>query len=295
MIGQFLDYLRHERGCSPLTVQNYGKDLRAFESYVGELDGHLTLASVDSDVVRDWVECMMDKGNRATSIGRRLSALRSFYRFALARGLVATDPARVVAAPKRERPLPKFIREDDMDTLIDGEGLWSDSFKDVRARTLIDVFYETGIRLSELIGLDDVSVDLEQNRLKVTGKRDKQRLVPFGAPLSEAIRHYIEVRDKSVARQDDALFVTVGGVRMNADQVRYEVKKSVARVSAQKKRSPHVLRHTFATAMLNHGAGIESVRRLLGHESIETTQIYTHTTFEQLKRVYKEALKGRNL
>ena len=290
MIEQFLDYLRYERGFSALTVQNYGKDLRAFESYVENLDSHLSLESADSDVIRDWMESMMDRGNTATSICRRLSALRSFYRFAVSRGHVKSDPARVVKNPKVGRPLPQFLREEELDVLLDGEGMWGDSFKDVRARTVLAVFYETGIRLAELTGLDDVDVGLAGQQLRVTGKRNKQRLVPFGPGLEKTIRNYINVRDKSVARATAALFVTTKGARMNADQVRYEVKKNISRVSTLQKRTPHVLRHTFATAMVNHGAGIESVQKLLGHQRLETTKVYTHTTFEQLKRVYNKAL-----
>ena len=290
LIRQFLDYLRYERGYSALTVQNYGKDLKDFESYVENLDSHLSLEKVDSDVIRDWMESMMDRGNTATTICRRLSAVRSFYRFALSVGIVKSDPALVVKGPKKGRPLPQFLREEEIGTLLDGDGMWGDGFKDVRARTILDVFYETGIRLAELTGLDDKDVDFAGSQLKVTGKRNKQRVIPFGRGLGEVLRIYINVRDANVSREDGALFVTVKGKRMNADQVRYEVKKNVARVSTLKKRSPHVLRHTFATAMLNHGAGIESVKKLLGHQSVGTTEIYTHTTFEQLRKVYNEAL-----
>ena len=290
LIRQFLDYLRYERGYSALTVQNYGKDLKDFESYVENLDSHLSLEEVDSDVIRDWMESMMDRGNTATTICRRLSAVRSFYRFALSVGIVKSDPALVVKGPKKGRPLPQFLREEEIGALLDGDGMWGDGFKDVRARTILDVFYETGIRLAELTGLDDKDVDFAGSQLKVTGKRNKQRVIPFGRRLGEVLRIYINVRDANVSREDGALFVTVKGKRMNADQVRYEVKKNVARVSTLKKRSPHVLRHTFATAMLNHGAGIESVKKLLGHQSVGTTEIYTHTTFEQLRKVYNEAL-----
>jgi integrase/recombinase XerC len=151
------------------------------------------------------------------------------------------------------------------------------------------LFYETGLRLAELIGLDDGSIDWEAGQLKVTGKRNKQRLIPFGCEVNDALRHYIEVRDTQVPRNCPALFVTRQGERMNHNQVRYEVKKNLTRVSSLKKRTPHVLRHTFATAMLNHEAGLESVKKLLGHESLMTTEIYTHTTFEQLKKVYEHA------
>ncbi|MDE5948576.1 MAG: tyrosine recombinase XerC [Prevotella sp.] len=289
MIGQFLDYLRYERNKSPLTVQSYGEDLRAFETYFKNLDSHLSWQSVDADVIRNWMESMMDKGNIATSINRRLSALRSFFRFALIHKLVDRDPSRVVRGPKKARPLPQFLKEGEMDRLIDGEGMWSDSFRDVRARTIIIMFYETGLRLSELVGLDASSVDFSALQIRVTGKGSKQRLIPFGEELAAELQHYIKGRDEFFGMATEALFVTEKGHRMNNSQVRYEVKKNISRVSTLKKRTPHVLRHTFATSMLNNGAGLESVKKLLGHESVKTTEVYTHTTFEQLKRVYKNA------
>ena len=289
MIEQFLNYLRFERNLSELTVFNYGEDLKSFEAYFRNVDNQLSWESVDSDVIRNWMESMMDKGNSATSINRRLSALRSFYRFALIRKFIALDPAHAVKGPKKSKPLPQFLRDNEMDELIDGDVVCGDSFKDVRARTILSLFYESGMRLSELVGLDDTDVDFLNRQLKVTGKRNKQRVIPFGEELEEALRTYISTRDENVFRKDTALFVTEKGKRMNADQVRYQVKKNVSKVSTLKKRTPHVLRHTFATTMLNHGAGIESVKKLLGHQSLETTEIYTHTTFEQLKRVYEKA------
>ena len=288
MIEEFLDYLRYERNRSPLTVKNYGDDLRAFYVFFKSLDDHLSWQSVDADIVRDWMESMMDKGNNATSVNRRLSALRSFYRFALSRQLVDRDPAHNIEGPKTNKPLPQFLKESEMNRLLD-DMEWGNSFNNVRARTIIIVFYETGIRLSELIGLDDVSIDMETCEIKVTGKGDKQRVVPFGSEMLSALKDYVAVRDSSVIRNCEAFFVTDKGTRMRPDTVRAEVSRCLSAVSTLKKKSPHVLRHTFATAMLNNGAGIESVRKLLGHESASTTEIYTHTTFEQLKRVYEEA------
>ena len=288
MIEEFLDYLRYERNRSPLTVKNYGDDLRAFHEFCKSLDNHLSWQSVDADIVRDWMESMMDKGNNATSVNRRLSALRSFYRFALSRHLVERDPAHNVEGPKTCKPLPQFLKESEMNRLLD-DMEWGNNLNNVRARTIIIVFYETGIRLSELIGLDDVSVDMDACEIKVTGKGDKQRVVPFGSEMLSALKEYVAIRDSSVSRSCDAFFVTDKGNRMRPGTVRSEVSRCLSAVSTLKKKSPHVLRHTFATAMLNNGAGIESVRKLLGHESASTTEIYTHTTFEQLKRVYEEA------
>ena len=288
MINEFLNYLKFERNRSDLTIKNYGEDLRAFKEFYGNLEGCHSWKSVDSDIIRDWMESMMDKGNNATSINRRLSALRSFYRFALARKLVDKDPVHGVTGPKKGRPLPQFLKENEMDRLLDAES-WTESFEDVRDRTVIMTFYETGIRLSELIGLDDSVVDFSNRQLKVMGKRNKQRVIPFGEELLATLRDYMKCRDKEADRQSEALFVTAKGQRMTSSQVREAVRKNLSKVCTLKKSTPHVLRHTFATAMLNNKAGIESVKKLLGHESLSTTEIYTHTTFEQLKREYYSA------
>ena len=289
LVKEFLDYLRSERNCSARTVGGYGDDLQKFESFFKNLDATLTWETVDSDVIRDWMESMMDKGNIATSVNRRLSAVRSFYRFALSRGLVAADPSHGVKGPKKEKPLPQFVREADMDALLD-ESMWNmRRYEDVRARTIILMIYETGVRISELLGLDDAAVDLAACQLKVTGKRDKQRVIPFGDELRASLEAYMSLRDASVEKKSPALLLSADGTRMAYHTARREVKKHLSRVCTLKKRSPHVLRHTFATAMLNNGAGIESVKKLLGHSRLTTTEIYTHTTFEQLKKVYESA------
>ena len=287
-IDGFLEYLRCELNRSQRTVDSYEEDLRAFEKYFQGLSDTLTWETVDTDVVRDWMEHMVDKGNKATSVGRRLSALRTFYRYALIRHFVKSDPAHNVKTPKRERPLPQFLKEKEMDDLLDRQK-WGDDYKSVLSYAIIMTFYETGVRLSELLGLDDKSVDFINRVLRVVGKGDKQRMIPFGDELSEVLSHYIELRDSDVVAKSPALFVSENGKRMQVGAVQKIVKEGLARVSSLKKKSPHVLRHTFATAMLNHDAGIESVKKLLGHAKLSTTEIYTHTTFEQLKRVYTEA------
>ena len=288
MINQFLDYLRYERNASPQTVQTYEESLRAFESYLTFRDNGLSLDSVDTDLIRDWMESLMDKGNSASTINKNLSALRSFYRFALKRELVKKDPAHVVTGPKKSKPLPQFLREGEMDRLLDGLE-WDSSFNNVRARTILLLFYEAGLRRSELIGLDDKDIDFEAAQLKVTGKRNKQRIVPFGAELGETLKDYKAKRQEEFGETSGALFLSDKGERISGAQVYQIVRKYLSMVTSLKKRSPHVLRHTFATAMLNNGAGLETIKSLLGHESVSTTEIYTHTTFEQLKRIYKEA------
>ena len=288
MVDLFLDYLKLERNYSPATVKHYRDDLKEFERFFQELDSQLSWEIVDSDIVRRWMEAMMDRGNVASSVNRRLSALRSFYRYALRRNLIERDPVHGIQGPKRKRPLPQFLKEAEMDRLLD-ENMWTDCYKDVLARTIIVTFYETGIRISELIGLNDKDVDYINCEIKVTGKRDKQRIIPFGDELSETLISYQHRRNAEMKCESEAFFRTEKGERVTDAQVRQIVKTNLSKVSTLKKRSPHVLRHTFATAMLNHEAGLESVKKLLGHESLSTTEIYTHTTFEQLKKVYKNA------
>jgi integrase/recombinase XerC len=288
MIDQFLNYLRYERNASPQTVQTYEESLREFESYLSLRDNGLSVETADADLIRDWMEGLMDKGNTASTINKKLSALRSFYRFALKRKLVEKDPAHCITGPKKSKPLPQFLREGEMDHLLDGLEWDDNNYKDVRARTILLLFYEAGLRRAELIGLNDGDVDFVTGQLKVTGKRNKQRIVPFGKELAEALINYRTVRDEQ-EKNSDAFFLNDKGDRMTAPQVYTLVRKYLSAVTSLKKRSPHVLRHTFATAMLNHGADLESIKNLLGHESVSTTEIYAHTTFEQLKRIYKEA------
>ena len=284
----FLDYLRLERNYSALTVLKYETCLRQFEGFFTDLGIGLKWETVDTDVIRDWMEQLIDNGEKATTVNGKLSAVRSFYRYALRKNLIARDPAHSVNGPKKEKQLPKFIREKDMDRLL-CDDMWTDTYKDVCARTLLIVFYESGMRVAELVSLEDEMVDFVNRQLKVTGKRNKQRIIPFGEEMDQALRKYVAVRDEQVARLEKGFFLTKKGRRMSIPQVRRVVETQLGRVTTQKKRSPHVLRHSFATAMLNHEAGLESVRKLLGHESLATTEIYTHTTFEQLKKVYNKA------
>lgn len=289
LIGKFIDYLRFERNYSERTIGEYEDDLEAFEKFLEGLDNQLTLESADSDVIRLWMETMVDKGDRPTSVKRRLSALRSFYRFALMRHLVNRDPAHAIASPKVNKPLPCFLQEKEMERLLDGEMISGQTYEDLRARTIIILLYETGLRASELTGLDDDDVDFVNSQLKVTGKRNKQRIIPFGEELKGTLQKYISERDSEAIIQDKALFLGNKGKRMTYEQLRKIVVDNLSKVTTQKKRSPHVLRHTFATTMLNNGANLESIRQLLGHKSLSTTEVYTHTTFEQLKRIYKQA------
>ncbi|GAB6976837.1 tyrosine recombinase XerC [Prevotella falsenii] len=286
-IEDFLKFLRLERNYSQKTIDDYRADLEQFELFFGKLEAGLSWKDVDADIIRDWIEQMMDKGNAPASVNRRLSALRSYYRYALKRGIVEIDPTYNIQGPKRKKVLPQFLKEKEMDNLIDPK-MWADTYKDVLARTIIITFYSTGVRVSELVGLDMKDVNFVTHELKVTGKRNKQRIIPFGEELETTLKAYLQKRDLEVG-ENEALFVTEKGERITTSQVRTMVKANLAKVSTLKKKSPHVLRHTFATAMLNNKAGLGSVKKLLGHENIATTEIYTHVTFEQLKKAYNEA------
>ena len=287
----YIDYLRYERGASPRTIGEYQNDLEAFESFFRNVDSTLSWETVDADIVRRWMVDMMERGNKASSVQRRLSALRSCYRFLLRRGLVERDPAHRVTAPKKERALPSFVREEALNRLLDTPEMWTPDFEGMRDRLIIMMFFSAGLRLGELLGLNDVDVNASAQTIKVNGKGNKQRIIPFGAELLHLIYIYREARTAKLGDTSGEMpfFVDQKGRRLRDYKVREMVRRQLALVTTQQKRSPHVLRHSFATAMLNHQADLESVKELLGHVRLSTTEIYTHTTFEDLRRVYQQA------
>lgn len=287
-IESFLEYLQYERNYSDRTIDSYRTDLLQFEDYFKGIDETADFTTVDADCVRNWVMNLMEAKYTATSVNRKLSSLRSFYRFGLKKGWIKVDPLRKVVGPKNKKPLPVFLKESEMDRLLD-ETSFSGDFKGCRDKLVLEVFYATGIRLSELIGLNDADVDFSASWIKVTGKRNKQRLIPFGEELRQAMLGYLKLRDETLVEREEAFFVTEHGKRMTTGRIYRLVKRNLSKVVSLKKRSPHVLRHTFATSMLNHQAGLSSVKELLGHRSLATTEIYTHTTFEELKKVYEQA------
>lgn len=288
LIEPFLDYLRLEKNCSEKTIVSYGTDLTKFEEFFKSVDEEIDFTTVDADVIRLWVVSLMDGGYTSTSVNRKLSSLRSFYRYLLRKKIVAVDPTFKVVGPKKKKPLPVFVKEEDMNRLLDeipcGKG-----FAGCLDKMIIEMFYATGMRLSELIGLDDKNVDFSSLLIKVTGKRNKQRLIPFGEELKNAMIEYVNVRNEIVQARTDAFFVRESGERLSRSIVENLVKRNLSKVVTLKKRSPHVLRHTFATTMLNHDAELGAIKELLGHESLATTEVYTHTTFEELKKVYNQA------
>ena len=288
LIDAFLDYLRLERNYSERTIVSYRTDLKEFEEFLEKTETGLGFTEVHTDNVRNWISDLMDEGRKATSVNRKLSSLRSFYRFLLRKNWITVNPMLKIVGPKKKKPLPSFVREKDMNRLLDGLS-FGEGFVGVRDRTILEVFYATGMRLSELIGLDDVDVDFSAKLVKVTGKRNKQRLIPFGNELAEDLLIYIKVRNDAFPDGVEAFFIRKNGKRMYPMQVYRIVKRNLSKVVTLKKRSPHVLRHTFATAMLNDNAELRAVQALLGHESLATTEVYTHTTFEELKKVYELA------
>ena len=260
----FLDYLRYERNYSEETVKAYEEDLRQFEQFGEEEVGAMTPSKVDAELVREWVVSLMDRKYASSSISRKLSSLRSFFKFLLKKGKVESDPLRKVIGPKKKKTLPVFLKEREMNRLLDdidfGEG-----FEGCRDRLIIEMFYATGMRLSELIGLDDACVDFSASLIKVTGKRNKQRLIPFGEELKKTMADYVNLRNEVVpVRQDGAFFVRKTGERLYRGMVECIVKRNLSKVTTVKKRSPHVLRHTFATVMLNHDAELGGDKRIAG-------------------------------
>ncbi len=289
LIDSFLKYLRFERNYSEKTIISYGIDLREFERYLKEeVDAELDLTTVHADNVRNWIVRLMDNGCVATSVNRKLSSLRSFYRFLLRKKAISVNPLLKISGLKKKKTLPSFLKVEEMDRILD-ETSFGEGFEGCRDRMILEMFYATGMRLSELIGLNDADVDFSARLIKVTGKRNKQRLIPFGDELSDDLLKYIKVRNEALPEREKALFVLSNGDRMYPAAVYKLVRRNLSKVVTLKKKSPHVLRHTFATAMLNDNAELRAVKELLGHESLATTEIYTHTTFEELKKVYKQA------
>lgn len=288
-IESFLDYLRFERNYSIETIKSYEGDLTQFGAFLQkEATDPGSGASIDASQVRGWVVHLMDNGYSTTSINRKLSTLRSYFKFLLRKKLTDTDPMIGIKGPKNKKVLPSFVRESDMDRLLDDED-FGDDFKGRRDHMIVEMFYSTGMRLSELIGLEDVDLDFGAMTVKVRGKRDKERIIPITAGLRRSLEDYISLRDSIGLPVVEALFIRENGCRLKRGDVVTIVKRSLSKVVTIKKRSPHVLRHTFATSMLNHGADLGVIKEILGHESLATTEIYTHTTFEELKRVYKQA------
>ena len=285
-INSFLDYLRYERNYSNYTVGAYSKDLQQFEDFVKEKkEGVFEPEEVDTDIVRNWIVYLLDNKILAVSVNRKLSSLKSFFKFLTKQGFVSVNPLRFVTGPKTKKPLPSFVKDGDMESLLDGHG-FNEDFEGVRDRLILEMLYDTGMRRSELVNLRDVDVDYNDMKIRVTGKRNKQRLIPFAEKLKDLMLAYINVRNDEVGVGCESFFVRKNGKSLSPEILYTIVKKNLSEIPTLVKCSPHVLRHSFATSMLNNGAELSAVKELLGHSSLSSTSIYTHTTFEELKKVY---------
>ena len=308
MIQHFLDYIAIERKYSPRTVEAYRDDLRDFGRFMGwsakGADPLVVSAEqvrkVGEDDVKTWMLEMLEKEKQSPrSVKRKLSALRSFYRFLLRTGKVTRDVTARVVPPKADKPLPVFFRPAEMEAAlapsgspIEGERFVDgESFENLRDLLVIEMLYQTGMRQAEMLGLQDKDLDLQQGQVRIFGKRRKERIVPFGPALAEQIKEYMEARAELITGPQ-TFFVKQSKsgevVPMTKNTLYNIVRTRMGEVSTLKKHSPHVLRHAFATTMLDNGADIRTIQALLGHASLSTTQVYTHTTFEQIKRVYME-------
>jgi len=285
-IDSFLDYLNFERAYSEYTINAYREDLSQFKVYVEkELNEEFDPRGIDSDMVRGWIVFLMNANKSSATVNRKLSSLKSFFKFLVRQQIVLASPIRLMNGPKKKKPLPYFVREKEMEAILDGDQFGQD-FEGIRDRLVLELLYDTGIRRSELIGIKDSDVDFEKSLLKVTGKRNKQRLIPFAKELGDLLLSYIEYRNREIGSGAGWLIVRKNGEPVSVGIVYSIVKRSLSAIPSLTKRSPHVLRHSFATSMLNNGAELNAVKELLGHSSLASTSIYTHTSFEELKKVY---------
>lgn len=289
LVDDFLKYIRYELNLSACTVSAYRQDLKQLQQFLSPDEDEFDPVSVTTNDLRAWVVDLDAHGIKARSIRRKEQAARAFFRFLLKRGFVKVNPAAELELAKFKKPLPSYVRIDNMNALLDGD-IDETDFKLVRDRLIIMMLYETGIRRAELIGLKDADVDVPKRELKVLGKRNKERVVPFGDELADAITAYRRLRSATIGLdRTERFFVRENGDELYASLVYRTVHSLLATVGGGRKLSPHVLRHTFASAMLNNGAELNSVKEILGHESLAATQVYTHITFSELKTNYKHA------
>ena len=289
MINEFEKYMRYELNYSAHTVLSYISDLKLFESWLAASGQCADTQSAGEAQIRLWIINRSSSGDGVTTIRRRLQSLRAYYRFLIKRGLLASNPAREIETAKAPKKLPSYVREQNMDKLLD-EAIDEDDFTAVRDRLIVMLFYTTGIRRAELISLEDANVDTASMELKVHGKRNKDRVVPFGPELKEWIDRYRRLRAKTIGlSHSDTFFTRCNGEALYPSLVYKVVHDSLLEAGGCSKQSPHTLRHTFASAMLNGGANLNSVKELLGHESLAATQLYTHLAFGELKSNYEQA------
>ena len=288
-IQHFLDYLKFEKRYSRHTITSYQNDLVSFFDFLQMQFGETRLPDIKPAFVRSWLAGLKENGMEAKSINRKISSLKSFFKHQLRQQHIKASPMATIISPKVNKRLPQFVDKADMDTLFDHVE-FPDSWEGRTQRLLIELFYNTGIRQAELVGLKEMQVDRYNSSIKVMGKGNKERIIPVSNKLMTALQGYIAGKKDELEQFDkEILLVNRKGKKLYPRYVYNTVKKYLALVTTIDKKSPHVLRHTFATHLMNNGADLNAVKELLGHSSLAATQIYTHNTIEKLKDIHKKA------
>ena len=286
MIDKFINYLTFEKKYSENTINSYKVDLEQFSDYLMSHGVGFDINTLSHNDLRDWIVSLMEQGEKPSSVKRKISTIRSFYKFLNRKGLTINNPTLKIIAPKLPHPIPKFFKEKDVDKCLEiSKNIHT--FEGIRNSLIIEIIYQTGLRCSEVVNLLEENVDTDTCQLKVLGKGNKERIIPFGNDLAGMIENYR--REKAEINSDaNTLFISVKGLPLTNHQLYIIVKNVMGMVTSQQKRSPHVLRHTFATTMLNDGADVTAIKALLGHSTLAATQVYTHATFEQIKNIYQQ-------
>ena len=290
MISLFIKYLQYEKNNSFHTVVAYKEDILQFQNFVNQQVGICDFSKIDSSLVRQWMISLKKEKYTETSINRKMSSLRSFYKFIKKQGLTTNNPLSKINSLKTKKKLPIFFKESEMESVLSDNNIFTGTkFENVRNSLVIELLYNTGIRRSELIEIKDCDFNFFNLTLQVTGKGNKQRLIPFSNILRESLMHYIEIRKTTFNKSSDYFIVNNKGGKSYPNLIYRIVQQNLGKVSSLTKKSLHVIRHTFATSMLNNGAELSAIKEILGHASLAATQVYTHTSFEQLKKIYKQA------
>ena len=284
----FINFLKYEKRYSPHTVKAYEKDLDRFVEFCTKMVGDFVVNDVDLKLLRSWVVDLMEHDYNPSSVSRMMTAVKSFYNYLLREQVVDVNPAINVPLPKIRKKLPHFVEENNLNHLLDDD-LFDNGLRGRRDKLIISLFYGTGIRLAELINLKDRDFNTAEYLIKVLGKRNKERIIPYPREINQLYNDYVDVRNNEIVNNSGYLFVTEKGKQIYEKLVYRVVKNNLARVTSLEKKSPHVLRHTYATHLLNNGADLNAVKELLGHANLAATQVYTHTTFEKLQQSYKQA------